>query len=88
MCVTCELDREWTAVLTWGDLMKIVDLFIRSDIPSAREVLIQAATEKGLLWLHAVQQGGSAGEAILLQDDEAIEAVLSQIPESFEVTAL
>lgn len=68
--------------------MKIVDLLIRSDIPSAREVLIQAATERGRLWLHAVQQNGSTKEAILLQDDDAIEDVLSQIPETFEVTAL
>lgn len=88
MRVIHEFGSGRAAVLTWNDPMKIIDLFIRSNMPSDRKVLIQAATERGRLWLHAVQQGGSAGEAILLQDDDAIEAILSQIPDSFEVTAL
>lgn len=68
--------------------MKIIDIFLRCEHEPNPSVLMQAATEEGRRWLHAIQDGLRVGEALLLEAETSIEAVFTRIPETLETATM
>lgn len=68
--------------------MKIIDIFLRCEHEPKPSVLMQAATEEGRRWLHAIQEGIRVGEAILIEAETTIEAVFARIPETLETVTM